>query len=392
MTNFAPATINELKEALQTALADNTTLSVHASGTKAGLGAPHSYDATLDVSGLQGIISYEPEELIITAHAATPLASIETALAEKNQMLAFEPPHISTLYKTSHDGTIGGLLATNLSGSRRISAGAARDYLLGFEAVSGRGEIFRSGSKVMKNVTGYDLSKLMCGSFGTLAVMDEVTIKVLPAPETSLTLIIGCATVEQAGKAARHALQTAYEPSAVAILPKGAHPLSQSMDCALIRLEGVAVSVADRQSHLSDILGSYGMTDILEGEPSQLLWQSLSDGAPVADKGNQIWRVSCAPTAGPAILQNIQSHCDCTGYFDWAGGLLWLATDDETAHRSIREALHAQGGGHATLMRADDQLRRTIPVFEPQEPALAALNKRVQDSFDPHGILNPGRL
>ena len=112
----------------------------------------------------------------------------------------------------------------------------------------------------------------------------------------------------------------------------------------------------------------------------------------MADKGNQIWRVSCAPTAGPAILQNIQSHCDCTGYFDWAGGLLWLATDDETAHRSIREALHAQGGGHATLMRADDQLRRTIPVFEPQEPALAALNKRVQDSFDPHGILNPGRL
>ncbi len=392
MSNFAPSTITELKEALQTALAENTTLSVQATATKSGLGAPVSCDATLDLSGLQGIISYEPEELIITAHAATPLASIETALSEKHQMLAFEPPHISTLYNTSHDGTIGGLLATNLSGSRRVSAGAARDYLLGFDAVSGRGEIFRSGSKVMKNVTGYDLSKLMCGSFGTLAVMDEVTIKVLPAPETSQTLIIGCATLEQAGKAARHALQTAYEPSAVAILPKGSHPLSQSMVCTLIRLEGVAVSVADRQSHLSEILGSYGMTDIMDSAPSQALWQSLSDGAPVADKGNQIWRVSCAPTAGPALLQNIQSHCECAAYFDWAGGLLWLATDDKEAHRHIRQALHALGGGHATLMRADEELRRTIPVFEPQDPALAALNKRVQNSFDPHGILNPGRL
>lgn len=392
MSQIIPQNFAELEAAMTQIVADKTAVSIIAQGTKAQLGAPARCETTLDISQLTGIIDYEPEELIITAHAATPLAEIETALAERGQMLAFEPPHYDGLYGTQSTGSIGGALMANLSGPRRLSQGAARDFLLGFQGVSGRGMSFRSGSKVVKNVTGYDLSKLLCGSFGTLAVIDEITLKTLPAPETSLSLIIANPKLDLVAAAARAALQTAYEPSATAILPQGMHSLSQNAAIAVIRLEGVGISVADRFEKLQAALSEFGHADkVPEGE-SHALWRDIRDVSLLHDKTAQIWRISCAPSAGPSLYEALAKTDEVTGYFDWAGGLLWLSCHDETSHLSIREALAAHGGGHATLMRADDALRRTVPVFEPLAPALAQLNKRVQEAFDPYGLLNPGRL
>lgn len=392
MTLFAPQNFAELEQALQAIVADKIAVTIRALGSKDGLGRQTATDATIDVSGLAGVMDYEPEELIITAHAGTPLAEIEALLASKNQMLAFEPPHYDQLYGTQTTGTIGGILMANLSGPRRVSAGAARDFLLGFQGVSGRGAAFRSGSKVVKNVTGYDLSKLLCGSFGTLAIMDEITLKTLPAPETSQSLIIAHHDFAKVAGAARAAMQSAHEASGAALLPQGLHPLSQNASIAVIRLEGVAISVEDRLANLQSALSSFGHADRLDEATSQALWADIRDVAPLLPEGEQIWRISLAPSEAPSFLAHISDEFDCAFYGDWAGGLIWLSCDEANAHALIRARLAKSGGGHATLMRAPQALRQAVPVFEPLPAALAQLNQRVQESFDPHQLLNPGRL
>ena len=392
MYDIAPQNFAELEQAMSAIVGDKTPVEIRALGTKSGLGRPSALDHRLDVSALSGVIDYEPEELIITAHAATPLAEIEALLSKHNQMLAFEPPHFDSLYNSASTGSLGGALMANLSGPRRLSQGAARDFLLGFQAVSGRGTSFRSGSKVVKNVTGYDLSKLLCGSFGTLAVLDEVTLKTLPAPQTSVSLLIASPKLDDAAAAARAALKSAFEPSATAILPKGAHKLSQNAAIAIIRLEGVAISVADRFEKLKQELGTFGHADRLEQDESVALWADIRDVAPIREVEGQIWRISVAPSDGPALLGRLQDKLSAEGYFDWAGGLLWLSCEGAEAHKTIREAVALCGGGHATLMRASDDLRRQVPIFEPLPNALAQLNKRIQDAFDPYGLLNPERL
>ena len=392
MTIYAPQNFAELEQVMVELVADKRAVNIQSGGTKTALGHETSAQDMLDVSHLSGVIDYEPEELIVTAHAGTPLSEIEGLLQEKGQMLAFEPPHFDRLYHKSSTGTIGGALMANLSGPRRLSAGAARDFLLGFQAVSGRGTSFRSGSKVVKNVTGYDLSKLLCGSFGTLAVLDEITLKTLPAPETSQTLVIAHPEWSQVAGAARAAMQTAYEASASAILPKGIHALSQNCAIAAIRIEGVAVSVADRIKHMQSELSSFGHADVISQDDSKALWANIRDVSTLLKPASQIWRMSLAPSASMDLVQELEAQLDCCYYADWAGGLMWFSVDDEHAHSIIRKALQNAGGGHATLMKADKALRAEVPVFEPLAPALAHLNQRVQHSFDPYQLLNPGRL
>ncbi|MGC6530688.1 MAG: FAD-binding protein [Candidatus Puniceispirillaceae bacterium] len=393
MTQFTPTDFSDLEACLQQIVADKTPVAIQARGTKQGFGNVVAADHILDVSQMSGIIDYEPEELIITAHAATPLQDIEAALAAKGQMLAFEPPHLERVFGASSTGSLGGYLMTNLSGPRRLSAGAARDFLLGFSAVSGRGTAFKSGSKVVKNVTGYDLSKLICGSFGTMAVIDEVTVKTLPAPETSCSVIVASNDGQKAAAAVQMAMQTSFEASAAAIVPKGMHDLARNAHVAVIRLEGVAVlSVADRLAHMKAALADYGHCDDLAHDASQGLWQDIRDARLLPEEASQIWRISVAPTEGFAILEDIQNHMACSGYLDWAGGLLWLACADEGAHQIIRTAIAKRGEGHASLIKGSEDLRSQIDVFQPMAPALAALNKRIQASFDPHNLLNPGWL
>ena len=368
-------------------------------GTKTALGNQPDYDDCLDVSAMQGIIDYQPEELVLTVRAGTALSVIEAELAKANQMLAFEPADLSGILASKSTGTIGGVLATNLSGPRRLTAGAARDFLLGFDAVSGRGERFKSGGRVMKNVTGYDLSKLICGSYGTLAVIDEVTIKTLPRPETSLSLLYGCEDMKSAVAQIAAIFASPHEPSAAAILPQSV-AATAGLDMAtamivVIRLEGIALSVEDRAAHLRHMgqLDGGGVVGTLLQADSEALWARIRDVDLLANTSGDIWKLSCAPASAPAIVAAIEQSFETTFYADWAGGLLWFAGPSGTEFgTALRAALTGHGGGHAQLLCDRAMNKTSVPIFQPLPPAQASLTKRVKAAFDPLGVLNFGRM
>jgi glycolate oxidase FAD binding subunit len=378
-----PSTPDELKDLIARAADDEVPLEILGAGTKRGFGRPVEAGRVLRLGRLAGISLYEPEELVMSARAGTRLADIEARLAEHQQQLAFEPPDYGELLGgASGQGTIGGVFACNLSGPRRIKAGAARDHLLGVQAVTGRGELIKSGGRVVKNVTGYDLCKLLTGSFGSLAAMSEVTFKVLPAPPETCSLLLAGLAREQAFAALRRALGSAYDVAGAAYLPAGAAARSAvapvaaaAAGLAVVRLEGLALDVA----------------------PSLFLWREIREGGLVPDDLT-LWRVSTAPTAGPALIEELERQLELAWLADWAGGLLWLAVPgaeaggpEDGGAAAIRGAL-AGPRGHATLVRGSRALRASVPVFQPQEAALARLTARVKDSFDPKRILNPGRM
>ena len=404
--DLRPSAPEELKDLIAGAAAEEVPLEVLGAGSKRGFGRPVAAGRVVRLDGLAGITLYEPEELVMSARAGTPLAEIEARLAEHQQQLAFEPPDYGALLGGAvGQGTIGGAFACNLSGPRRIKAGAARDHLLGVQAVTGRGELIKSGGRVVKNVTGYDLCKLLTGSFGTLAVMSEVTFKVLPAPPETSSLLLAGPAREQAFAALRRALGSAYDVAGAAYLPARAAARSAvapvaaaGADLAVLRLEGLTPSVRYRTQALKQLLASPGGTvEQLDAAPSLALWREIRDVALLPGELN-LWRVSTAPTAGPALIDELERQLELAWLADWAGGLLWLAVPGAAAGgpedggaAAIRGAL-AEPGGHATLVRGSGALRASVPVFQPQEAALARLTARVKDSFDPKRILNPGRM
>lgn len=381
-------------------------LDVVGTGTRRGLGRPVDAAHVLELSALRGVLEYEPEELILTAQPGTPLSEIEGLLATRKQCLAFEPPHLAGAGTLG--GTLGGAVATGLSGPRRPKAGAVRDHVLGVTAVSGRGELFKAGGKVVKNVTGYDLPKLITGSYGTLAVVTEITIKVLPAQEDARTLIVVGQTAADAVRTMTGVLQSTADASAACFLPRGisvpgiAGPASISADAPLtaFRLEGVGPSVEFRLSRLREQLQSVGSIAVLDLESSLHFWRSIRDVAPLAgDSSGSLWRISVPPSRGAEVLTKIQEGLPGSrAFLDWGGGLIWLhvphAADISRAlecEQKIRLVL-AHSGGHATLIRAPAEVRRNVNVFQPQAAALAALSKRVKLQFDPKRVLNPGRM
>ncbi len=392
MDTIRPPDAAALVDTVAWAVANKTPLELIGRGTKRALGRPVQAAHLLDVSGFSGIFSYEPGELVLTAGAGTPLAEIEAALEAANQHFAFEPPDYGRLLGGEPGGqSIGGVVASNLAGPRRLTAGAGRDHLLGFAAVSGRGEAFKSGGKVVKNVTGYDLSKLVSGSWGTLAVLTEVSLKVLPRPETVMTMLLRGLKPAEAVACMSRALGSAHDVSAAAWLPGGliaSTGLAGSGSVTALRLEGPPPSVAFRANAVAALFGG---AERLEGSASTGFWQAVRDVEPLADEQmRQIWKISVPPMAGAAILS---AYPKDDGFLDWAGGLVWLAlppTPDAGAERL--RALVAAHGGHATLIRADAATRAAVAVFEPGAAPLAALAQRVKHVFDPEGILNPGRL
>jgi len=403
--DLKPATIEQIVDAVRGALTDEQPLEIVGRDTKRGLGRPIQAGATLDLSALSGIVSSEPAELILTCLAGTPLAEIESALTVKNQQLAFEPGDWGPIYGAPvGQSTIGGVLACNLSGPRRLKAGAARDHFLGVTAVSGRGEIFKAGGKVVKNVTGYDLPKLLCGSHGTLAVMAEVTLKVLPAPEKSRTVLLFGLDDARAIAAMSAALNSPHEVASAAHLPsrvaaRTGIDLVTKAGAAVtaIRIEGPGPSVEHRCAALRQELGAGLATEELHSLRSMMFWRAVRDAAPLLrDKDAQLWRLSVPPAAGAMVVQAVTTQLPDTldYYYDWAGGLIWLALPRraDAGAGIIRAAVARHGGGHATLMRASEDVRLAVPVFEPQADALAALTARVKESFDPQRILNPGRI
>ncbi|HEX5317573.1 MAG TPA: glycolate oxidase subunit GlcE [Stellaceae bacterium] len=387
MTRFSPATLDELREAVATALAAEEPVELVAGGSKRGLGRPLQTPHVLDLGALSGVREYEPAELVLTAGAATPLDEIEALLEEHGQMLAFEPPDWRELLG-SRDArpTLGGALACNLSGSRRVKAGAARDHFLGFRGVSGRGEIFKAGGKVVKNVTGYDLCKLMAGSYGTLAAIEEVSVKVLPRPEAVATVLFRDVPPALAAPVMAGVLGSPHEVSGAAYLPTG---LALPSGVA-VRVEGPAPSVAYRRDALIREFGDAGAAEIID-DPQ--FWRGIGAAAPLAGlRGRAVWRVSVAPSRGAEIAESVARRIDAAWFLDWGGGLVWLAVPEagDGGAAIIRAAVGGQG--HATLIAGSPSLRRDVPVFEPQPPALAAVTRRVKDGFDPRHILNPGRM
>jgi glycolate oxidase FAD binding subunit len=385
------------------ALGAGKTFEVIGQGSKRGIGRRMQTDATLDLSGLAGVTLYEPEELVLTARAGTPIASVETLLAGKGQQLAFEPmDYGSLLGGGAGRGTIGGVLAANLSGSRRIKAGAARDHFLGCTAVSGRGETFKSGGRVVKNVTGYDLCKLLAGSWGTLAVMTEVTIKVLPRPETEVTVAVLGLDNGEAMRAMAAALATSCEVSGAAHLPASvvnriaiAEAMGGGRALTLLRLEGVAPSVGHRKAVLQSAMVGFGEVAVCDEMVSRRLWRAICDVTAFAAMrtatDNALWRISTAPAKGAELAQLIGPEAELM--FDWAGGLVWaLLPPSEDAGATLVRSAVAACGGHATVIRAPVSMRAASAVFEPQDVGVAALTKRVKESFDPRGVLNPGRM
>ena len=395
MARFVPSELDDLRDAVAAALAAAEPLEIVGGGSKRGLGRPMQTAHTLDLSELSGIRDYMPSELVLTAGAGTPLAEIERALAAENQMLAFEPPDWRGLLGDGGEPTLGGVLACNLSGPRRPKSGAARDHFLGFRAVSGRGEIFKAGGKVVKNVTGYDLPKLMAGSYGTLAVLEEVTVKVLPRPETEATVMLAGLTPAEAVRVMAAALGSPHEVSAAAYLPKGGAEISPRS--VLLRVEGPAPSVAFRREALRDQLAA-GISNIFDRALSARLWRWIAAVSPLAQlPGRAVWRVSVAPARGATVAETVASALDAEWFLDWGGGLLWIAVPaaGDSGAAAVRAAIRGadgRGTGHATLIKASVEIRRAVAVFEPLPAPLAALSRRVKEGFDPARILNPGRL
>ncbi len=397
---FKPRTVEEARDAVRWAAAEHEPLEIVGQASKRALGRPVQAGHVLDMSGLAGIELYEPEELVVTALAGTPIAEIEASLAAGNQELAFDPLDYGPLLgRPRGQGTLGGVIAANLAGSKRLKHGAARDHVLGMDAISGRGEIFRSGGRVVKNVTGYDLPRTLTGSWGTLAVATRITLKVLPRAETEATFLLSGLEDAEAATAMTAAMGSSAEVSAAAHLPRAVaaclagfgHPLSAAS--TLLRLEGFGPSVDYRFEQLRGLLGAGRSVARLDRDASRALWQAVRDAEAFAGGDDLVWRLSVAPTAGPAVVERLARAFSCSAYYDWSGGLVWLAVPGVDARAGeIRAAIAASGGGHATLVRAPAPLRSATPVFQPQPAALAALSARLKEQFDPHGILNPGRM
>ena len=402
--DFKPANESHVVEAVQWAVSEREPLTVQGHGSKRGLGRASNMAHLLDMSAMNGVLFYEPGELVISVLAGTPLAEVEELLRENNQSLAFEPVALDRVYGNTDPverGTVGGLVAANLAGSRRIKAGAVRDHVLGFKAVSGRGEVFKSGGKVMKNVTGFDLSKLITGSMGTLAVMTEVTLKVLPVPEKTRTVLVYGITDDNAAAAMSKALNSPHEVSSAVYLPPdvaGQSDVGRIGDVGesvvAVRIEGPEPSVLERTAQISTLLSAFGRIDELHRTNSQRFWWEVSESAFFAsDENSPLWRLSVAPAAGPAVARRILDETGGSGYCDWGGGLLVLSIPENPARsaRTVRQAV-AEVGGHATLVRASETVRSTLDVFDPQSDGIMRLTRRVKRAFDPEGILNPGRM
>lgn len=401
LSNMRPVDEREFARVLAEATATKTPIEVMGAGSKQRIGRPMQTAANVSARAMRGVTLYEPNEMVMAARAGTPLVQIEAELADRGQMLAFEPVELGPVTGgEANQATIAGVFATNISGSRRIAVGAARDHLLGVRGVSGRGEVFKSGGRVMKNVTGYDLCRGLSGSWGTLAVLSEVTFKVLPTPEDTGTVVLLGLPDEFAVEVLCTAMSSPFEVSgAVHLQPALVARLehqglrSQGQAITALRLENFAKSVAYRKGRLKDLLKAYGEIHELDRENSFSFWGELRRLSVLQNSEAPVWRISTAPTAAPKVVAAITAYMECRAFYDWSGGLIWaevLPTTDAGA-ADVRRVI-ATHGGHATLIRAAPEVRAAVEVFQPLEVGLEKLSRKLKATFDPAGILNPGRM
>ncbi|MGO9515197.1 MAG: glycolate oxidase subunit GlcE [Steroidobacteraceae bacterium] len=387
---YTPVTAAEVELIVADAAAEKRGLEVCGGGSKRLLRRPITSTALLDMSALAGITDYDPDELVVTARAGTPLVEIETALAERQQMLAFEPfDHGPLLGAAPGRATLGGIVAANVSGSRRLSIGAARDHILGFTAVSGRGEALKGGGGVVKNVTGFDLPKLMAGSWGTLAVLTCITMRVLPRPRAETTVLFKGLSGEAANRLMGAALALPAAVAAAAHVP-ALETAAASRAVTALRLEGFAPSVEVRCRDLLRALEPLGAGEAIAGEESRAFWHGVRTLDALPRAGHVLWRISVPPARGWQVPSLLAS--DCVRYvYDWAGALVWAAVPENDPHAAGAQirAIARSLGGHARLIRAPPAMRETL-VPADAEQGLKSLQQRLKAAFDPQGILNPG--
>ena len=375
---LTPETEQGLADSIASA---SSPLHVIGGGTR-DIGRPQT-GQQLCTAGLTGIELYDPGALTLVTRAGTPLAEVQDLLAEQGQRLAFEPMDHRVLLATTGTPTIGGVVAANVSGPRRIQVGAARDVTLGIRFVDGRGQVLKSGGRVMKNVTGYDLVKLLAGSWGTLGVISEVSLKVQAIPETEATLLVEGLSASDGVAALSAGLRSPFDITGAAHIGGGA---------TLLRLEGLSGSVAYRAAQLR--AGACAGWDLIEDQASADLWRDIRDVRAFAGTAKPVWRLSLKPTDGPKVTDALsKAGLDHQALYDWGGGLVWVqVTDPATVGAEVIRKVVTAHGGHATLVRAPVEARQEIAVFQPQPAPLAAITRQIQQKFDPRGILNPGLM
>lgn len=397
----APGTVEELAYLIAEAADTRTPIEVMGRGTKREVGRPTQHGAVLSTENLVGVPLYEPSELVLVVRAGTPLAQIEQLLAENEQELPFEPVDLGHMLGFGPgQGTIGAVIATNLSGSRRIHSGSARDHVLGIQAVNGQGETIRSGGRVMKNVTGYDLARGLAGSWGTLAVMTEIALKVLPAQREMRTVLCFGLADPTAVQVLSQALGTPYEVSGTVHIHAGLVERFSDQEIAnagasvtAIRVENFPASARYRSSRLKQMLQAYAPAHELDTMRSRVFWNEVRAMRMFQKSSRPLWRISTPPSTAAKLVRAVTRKIDVRVFYDWSGGLIWLETPpiSDAGAVEIRRTL-AEFGGHATLIRAEAQARAVIDVFQPLDPPLMALTQSLKRAFDPLGILNPGRM
>ncbi len=385
MSLYHPESAAEAADIVMQAVQDKTALRLTGGGTKSQIGKPFEAKATVSTTKMSGITLYEPSELVIGAKAGTPLAELVKTLDAQGQFLPFEPQDWRMFLDSSGEATVGGMAATRASGPRRIWGGSCRDSMIGVTFVNGRGEVIKSGGRVMKNVTGLDLVKLQGGAWGTLGLLTEVIFKVVPKPERVTTLVWNGLNDRRAIDLLNSALASPFEPTGAAHLPAEGK--------TVLRLEGFDFSIRYRTEALSKRLADYGQPDVIEDEESRSLWHDIRDIRSFAGSGLAVWRITCAPKDGPELVSAIASNRDIKVFYDWGGGLIWLVTAESgEAGASIIRSVTARFGGDAMLVRGSSRLRAEIAVFQPMATPLARLTEKMRASLDPHSLFNPGLM
>jgi glycolate oxidase FAD binding subunit len=379
-----PRDAAELCAAVADAAASGTRLAIRGGGSKDGIGGSVEESVRLDMAGFTGIVDYDPAELVLTVRAGTPLDEVQALVAGEGQMLAFDPFDHGPLFgRPAGAATIGGVVAAGVAGSQRVSSGSARDHLLGFTAVSGRGELLVAGARVVKNVTGYDLPKLAAGSWGRLFAMTELTLKVLPRPRVSATRMIAGLSPDDALRTMAAAMGSQAEIAAAAYVPDAGGGRSLTA----LRIQGFGPSVVARCAMIEALLGRYGPVDAPDEAAADALWADLRTLEPLP-QGAPLWRINVPPSGARAVLAAIEPG-GAPWLLDWAGGLIWTTFAGDPA---LIRAVAEQAGGHATLIRCAPEYGAGLPVFHPPSAGVAALEARIRRAFDPAGLFETGRF
>ncbi len=398
-TALKPVSESEISLIVKECYKKNIPLEIHGTKTKNKIGRNFQTEKSLDLSNFTGIIEYKPEELYIRVKAGTTLIEINKELEKNNQQLAFEPVDFGMLfYGKKNLGTMGGIMSTNFAGARRFKVGSVRDHILGFKGVNGKGEIIKSGGTVVKNVTGYDLCKILSGSYGTLSVLTEIAIKVLPKSECSKTLVIDNPHLKKALEYLNLALSSPSDPSGGVFYPEiyrnffSLNDLTINGALTAIRVEGSSNSVDQKIKKLmGDLNLNLNEVSILEPEQSGLFWCKTQDLTVFSNLKNNLLRIVAPPTEVFDLIQKLKKY-EIKYFIDWGGNLLWLEIEKLNV-KILKEIknITKSANGYLTIIKVEEHLKAQIDIFD-IDPIKYKLTEKIKKSFDPKRILNPGKM